>query len=157
MLALSLRDNASGALAGLPDRLQSALAAKADTVAVALQAKVRQKLSGEVLSPKSGALAASIMTTIEETSAGVAVTIAASGEIKYAAIHEFGGVIRAHQIVPDKARALAFVVGGKQVFAARVSLPAITMPQRSYMRSSLAEIADDIRDEFTAAVADAMT
>jgi hypothetical protein len=30
--------------------------------------------------------------------------------------------------VPNKAKALAFDLGGKQVFAARVSLPAATMP-----------------------------
>jgi phage gpG-like protein len=71
--------------------------------------------------------------------------------VKYAAIHEFGAVIPPHEIVPDKAKALAFLVGGKQAFAARVNLPAVTMPERSYMRSSLAEMADDIRDELTKA------
>ena len=45
----------------------------------------------------------------------------------------------------SKAKALAFAIGGKQVFAARVNLPAIAMPERSYMRSSLAEMADEIR------------
>jgi len=58
-----------------------------------------------------------------------------SGDVKYAAIHEFGGTIPPHQIVPDKAKALAFLVGGKQAFAARVQLPAATMPERSYMRA----------------------
>ncbi len=33
-------------------------------------------------------------------------------------------------------------VGGKEVFAARVDLPAVTMPERSYMRSALAEPAN---------------
>ncbi len=47
-------------------------------------------------------------------------------------------------------------VGGKQVFAARVNLPAVTMPERSYLRSSLAEMADAIREELTEAVVDAM-
>ena len=59
-------------------------------------------------------------------------SIATSGDLKYAAIHEYGGTIPPHQIVPDKARALAFAIGGKQVFAARVNLPAVTMPERSY-------------------------
>lgn len=88
--------------------------------------------------------------TIEETSGGVAVRLATSADVKYAAIHEFGGVIPPQQIVPDKAKALAFLVGGKQAFAARVNLPAIAMPERSYMRTSLAEMADDIRDELAA-------
>jgi len=57
--------------------------------------------------------------------------------------------------VPDKARALAFLVGGKQAFAARVQIPAVTMPERSYMRT-LGEMADEIRDELDAAVVEAI-
>jgi hypothetical protein len=56
----------------------------------------------------------------------------------------------------QKAKALAFAIGGKQVFAARVNLPAIAMPERSYMRSSLAEMAGQIAEELTATVTDAM-
>ncbi len=80
------------------------------------------------------------------------ITLAASPDIKYAAIHEYGGVIPPHQIVPDKAKALAFLVGGKQAFAARVNLPVIAMPERSYMRASLAEMADEIREGLSEAV-----
>ena len=57
--------------------------------------------------------------------------------------------------MPDKARALAFLVGGKQAFAARVQIPAVTMPERSYMRT-LGEMADEIRDELDAAVVEAI-
>jgi phage gpG-like protein len=155
MFDLSLNDTASAALAALPEHIRAALAAKAGTLAAELQAKIQQKLSGDVLQMRSGALAGSIGVTIDETSTGVAVRIATSPDVKYAAIHEFGGTIPPHQLVPDKARALAFIVGGKQAFAARVNLPAITMPERSYMRSSLAEIADEIRDEFAAVIFDA--
>ena len=66
------------------------------------------------------------------------------------------GTIPPHEIVPDKARTLAFLVGGKQAFAARVQLLALTMPERSYMRSSLAEMADDIRNQFGDAVTEAV-
>ena len=58
--------------------------------------------------------------------------------------------------MPDKAKALAFLVGGKQIFAARVLMPAVTMLERSYMRSSLAEMADEIRDELTAAATEVL-
>jgi hypothetical protein len=63
---------------------------------------------------------------------------ATSPDIGSAAIREFGGTIPPHWIVPDKGKALALLVGGKQAFAARVTLPAVTMPGRSYMRASLA-------------------
>ncbi len=117
--------------------------------------RFNRNLSGDVLNMKSGALAASIGVTIEESTASVSVQISTSPDVKYAAIHEFGGTIPPHQIVPDKAKALAFLVGGKQAFAARVQLPAVTMPKRSYMRSALAEMADEIREEFNAAIIEA--
>jgi len=156
MFDVSLNDTATAALGAMPERIRAALVAKAGVLAAKLQAKIGQKLSGEVLQMKSGALAGSLGVTIEETSGGVAVRLATSADVKYAAIHEYGGVIPPHQIVPDKAKALAFLVGGKQAFAARVNLPAIAMPERSYMRTSLAEMADDIRDELAATAIEAI-
>jgi phage gpG-like protein len=156
MLALSLRDSASAALAAMPERVRAALSEKANALAAELEAKIQQKLAGTVLNARTGALARSIVTTIEDSTANVSVNIATTGDVKYAAIHEFGGTIPPHEIVPDKAKALAFLVGGKQLFAARVNMPAVTMPERSYLRSSLAEMADQIAEELTAAVTDAM-
>jgi phage gpG-like protein len=156
MFELSLNDTASAALAAMPERIAAGLAAKANVLAAELQAKIQRKLSGDVLNRKSGVLAGSIGVTAEDSSAGISVRIATSADVKYATIHEFGGTIPPHQIVPDKARALAFLVGGKQTFAARVLMPAATMPERSYMRSSLAEMAEEIREELTGAVVEAM-
>jgi len=155
MFQIDLRDDYSASLAGMPDRVRQALSSKANVLAVALEAKIQQKLSGGVLNMRSGALASSIIATVDESSAGVSVRIGTSGDVKYAAIQEFGGTIPPHEIVPDKAKALAFVVGGKQVFAARVNLPAVTMPERSYLRSSLAEMSEEIKEGFSEAVADA--
>jgi phage gpG-like protein len=155
MFQLSLQDGASASLAAMPDRIRDALSSKANALATELQAKIQQKLSGAVLNQKSGALARSIITTVDDSTADVSVSIA-TGDIKYAAIHEYGGMIPPHQVVPDKAKALAFIIGGKQAFAARVNLPAIAMPERSYMRSSLAEMADEISEGLSEAVAEAM-
>ena len=152
MLALSIRDGVSAALAVMPERMRTALVDTANALAAELQARVAQKLAGGVLNPRTGALLRSIAATVEQTSAGVSVSVASDGDVKYAAIHEFGGIIPPHQIVPDKAKALAFLVGGKQAFAARVQMPTVMMPERSYMRSSLADMADEIRDELTGAI-----
>lgn len=156
MLTLSLRDDASAAFADLPERLRVALREKATQLAAELEARIQQKLAGEVLNARSGALARSIITTVEEESSGVSVAVTSNGDVKYAAIHEFGGVIPAHEIVPDKAKALAFVIGGKDVFATRVNLPAVIMPERSYLRSSLGEMAEQIRAGLSAAVREAI-
>ena len=139
----------------MPDRIRDALSSKANALAAELQAKIQQKLSGGVLNQKSGALARSIAATVDDSSADVSVTVA-TGDIPYAAIHEYGGTIPPHEIVPDKAKALAFILAGKQAFAARVNLPAIAMPERSYMRSSLAEMADEIGEELGEVVAGAI-
>jgi phage gpG-like protein len=155
MLELGLVDSCSAALAAMPERIRDALLAKSNALAAALQERIRQKLTGEVLQTRSGALAASIVASIAEEPQGIAVRIA-STDVKYAAIHEFGGTIPPHQIVPNKAKALAFVIGGKQVFATRVQIPAVTMPERSYMRSSLAEMAEAIRDGLSEAVVDGL-
>jgi phage gpG-like protein len=156
MFDLSLDDTVSPALAALPERLRAALAAKSAVLAAELRAKIQQKLSGGVLNTKSGMLAGSIGISIEESSTGIGVCLFTSPDVKYAAIHEFGGTIPPHHIVPDKARVLAFLVGGKQAFAARVNLPAIAMPERSFMRAPLAEMAAEIRDELDAAVVEAI-
>jgi phage gpG-like protein len=149
MLQVELFDSKSGALAAMPERIRAALSAKAGALAAELQAKIQQKLSGD-------ALAGSIGVTIDDSSAGLSVDIVTSADVKYAAIHEFGGTIPPHEILPDKAKALAFFVGGKQTFAARVLMPTVTMPERSYMRSSLAEMTDEVRNELTGAVVEVL-
>jgi phage gpG-like protein len=156
MFQIDLRDDFSASLADMPDRVRQALSSKANVLAVALEAKIQQKLSGGVLNARSGALASSIVATVDESSADVSVRIGTSGDVKYAAIQEFGGTIPPHEIVPDKAKALAFAVGGKQVFATRVNLPAVTLPERSYLRSSLGEMAGEITEELSDAVVEAI-
>jgi phage gpG-like protein len=109
-------------------------------------------LSGQVLNVKTGRLRRSIFNEVTDTSTAVTGKVASSGDVKYAAIHEFGGKTPAHEILPNKAKALAFVMGGKQVFAAVVHHPGSVMPERSYMRSSLHEMEQEIRDGIRAAV-----
>jgi phage gpG-like protein len=156
MLDVGLAGDYAAKLAGMPERVRAALSRKVNGLAAALQDKVRQQLSGAVLNARSGALAQSIVATIDDTSTTVSARVATSSDVKYAAILEYGGTIPPHQIVPDKARALAFAVGGKPVFAARINLPAITMPEHSYMRSSLADMAGIITDELRNTVIEAM-
>src|SRR4029077_15147624 len=93
MFQLNLRDDYSASLSAMPDRVRQALSSKANALAVALEAKIQQKLSGGVLNMRSGALARSIIATVDESSADVSVRIGASGDVKYAAIQEFGGTI----------------------------------------------------------------
>lgn len=137
-------------LEAYPAALVNELAAKAQMLASALSDKVKfEKLAGEVLNARSGALAASIAAEVSADGDEIAATVGSFGDVKYAAIQEYGGKTGAHEILPDKANVLAFVAGGAMRFARRVEHPGSAIPERSYLRSSL----DDMRDEIVATLA----
>jgi phage gpG-like protein len=131
--------------------VQDALLGQADALRGALEARIQQKLSGEVLQIRSGALAASIISSIENDGSDTSVSISSTG-VPYAAIQEFGGKTAAHDIIAVKAKALAFSMGGDQIFAKNVHHPGSTIPARSYLGSSLAEMRDDIESGFKQAI-----
>ncbi|MFZ0495291.1 MAG: hypothetical protein WBE80_07345 [Methylocella sp.] len=135
--------------------VQDALLGQADALRGALEARIQQKLSGEVLQARSGALAASIISSIENDGSDISISISSTG-VPYAAIQEFGGKTAAHDIVAVKAKALAFGMGGSQVFAKSVHHPGSTIPARSYLGSSLAELGDDIESGFKQAILEAL-
>ena len=125
--------------------LGDALAAKAETLALALADTVKlDKLSGQVLAARSGALRDSIEAEVAADGDAVVATIGSVGDLKYAAIQEYGGKTGAHEILPVKGKVLAFVAGGATRFAARVEHPGSTIPERSYLRSTLDEQSDAI-------------
>lgn len=121
-----------------------------------------EKLSGQVLHVRTGNLRASIHTVPVESSGDVITgRVASSGDVKYGAIHEFGGKTPAHLIYPKNAQALAFegsrpnasfVGPGNVVFAKYVNHPGSTMPERSYMRSALGDMKEQIRRELQVAI-----
>jgi phage gpG-like protein len=159
MLNLSL-DGADAVLARLdaaPAAVQAALAAKTRALTDRLQALVQSKLHGEVLNSRTGRLAASIQSEVVDDGGVLVGRVFVSPDVKYAMIQEYGGVTPAHDIVPDKAKALAFLVGGAQVFARIVHHPGSRIPERSYMRSSLADLAGEIASELKAAAVDAVS
>ncbi len=103
----------------------------------------------KLLNSRSGALAASIAAEISGDGEDVAATVGSFGDVKYAAIQEYGGKTGAHEILPSKASVLAFVADGAMHFARRVEHPGSLIPERSYLRSSL----DEMRAEIVAALA----
>ena len=132
-------------LDALPAALASDLALKAQALAEALADKVRnEKLSGQVLNARSGALRDSIAAQITNDGEDIVATVASVGDVKYAAIQEYGGKTAAHEILPSKAGALAFAEGGAMRFARRVEHPGSLIPARSYLRSSVEEMSDEI-------------
>lgn len=92
------------------------------------------KLSGTVLQARSGALRRSIRSEFTDNGKRMVAKVGSHG-IKYAAIHEYGGVIN-H---PGSDKLQVFKSGGKTVFAHGTRPHKIPMPMRSYLRDSLSE------------------
>lgn len=152
MLQLSLEGQAELAdrLGAMPDRLRAALAEKVDALAQNLFAQVvGVNLSGGVLHTRSGALRDTIRMQVSQQDGVIGADIFSDGDVPYAAIQEYGGKTAAHEILPDKARVLAFVLNGRQVFARKIQHPGSQIPERSYLRSALEEQGDDIAQDLT--------
>ena len=94
---------AAARLDDYPAALSAALAAKASELAAALADRVRtDKVSGAVLNARTGALRDSIAADVSADADGVLATVGSFGDVKYAAIQEYGGKTAAHEILPDQ-------------------------------------------------------
>jgi len=154
---VGLKETVAG-LRAMPETVQAAIRRAVERQTLALQEHVqRDKLSGQVLHVVTGALRRSIHSTQSEQGAVFRGEVASSGDVKYGAIHEFGGTTKAHDIYPKNAKALHFFAGGNEIFAKVVHHPGSRMPERSFLRSALGDraqaIEDDIRSSTESAVA----
>lgn len=136
----------------IPARARVRLTSTMHALAIKLRSRILQKLSGEVLNVRTGNLRRSIQYEVTDAAGQINASVFSAGDVKYAAIHEFGGTIDIPEITPVKAKALHFMSGGKDVFAMRARAHTVTMPERSFMRSSLAEQEGAIREALVNAV-----
>jgi phage gpG-like protein len=144
-------------LGAVPAKVRIAAKSSLDAWATELASYIQaDKLSGQVLNRRTGDLRASIHPVSQETASSVSGGAGGGAGLRYARIHEYGGVIPAHQVVARNAKALAFSVNGVMRFAKSVNIPAVTMPERSYMRSSLKEQAPEGIAQLRAAVKEAI-
>jgi phage gpG-like protein len=141
-----------GRLTSLAAPVLQALRAKIEVLTINLQTHiVRDKLHGQVLNQRSGALARSIQRRVEASQMAVFGVVFSAGDVKYAHAHEFGfqGTVTVKQhmrtMVFGKEAALPFSVGP---YSMRMNVP-----ERSFMRSSLA----DQRQSISAGLRDAVT
>lgn len=147
----------SAKLAKMPAAVHAALLVKMHALTLMLQGYIQQsKLSGQVLKVKTGALRRSIFQEVTDRASAVVGRVYSSGDVKYAAIHEFGGQTKAHIIRPRKAEALSFMMGGRRIFASEVHHPGSKMPVRSFMRTGLADKAGIIERELKRTVVGAL-
>ena len=157
MSALEVRglEETSARFDAYPAALQAALGAKATELAATLTDLVKNKLSGAVLNTGSGALRDSIAASVTADADGVLASVGSEGDVKYATIQEYGGKTSAHEILPVKGDVLAFVASDGQHFARRIEHPGSVIPERSYLRSSLEDMKDEILEALADCAADA--
>jgi phage gpG-like protein len=146
-------DRLSQRMAAMPQAIREALAQKRDALAQDVLARAQAKLSGEILSPRSGRLRDSLQASpIGDFGAA----IYSSGDVKYAAAHEFG--FEGNETVSAHAREIRKVFGkaidAKSIFVAEFSRH-IRLPERSYLRSSFDEFEEEILAGFSEAIDEA--
>jgi phage gpG-like protein len=138
-------------LNGMSARVRVALLKAVTGLSFDLMSLVKRKLSGDVLNVRKGKLRDSIFQRVYDDAKGVRATVASAGVV-YARIHEYGGVINIPEIRPVASNVLHFMKSGDDIFAMYARAHTVTMPERSYMRSSLADMKSQIVAEMTAAV-----
>jgi phage gpG-like protein len=139
-------------LHAMSGRVHDRLVLAAARLGAELQRKVQsEKLSGQVLKARTGSLRSSINMLIEETETSVRASVGTN--IVYAKIQEYG-VARSWLIEARRAQALRFTVGGRTIFRKRVTHR--SLPERSFLRSALAEMAPAIEEGLCDALAEAI-
>ena len=133
-----------------------------------LPARVKEdKLSGQVLNVRTGRLRRSINLKMEDGEAGVYASVGTN--VVYARIHEYGGTVhmKARQVTLNRQLNMKtgeFKKGGRFVKAGRANYATdhdvgehdIVMPERSFLRSSLADMRSEILERLQKTVADAV-
>jgi len=144
-------------LSAMPAKIRASVYKTVFSLALQMERYIKQdKLQGQVLNHRSGNLQRSIQSQVIQGDTFVRGRVFSSGDVKYAAIHEYGGRIPAHIIYPKNAEALSFMMNGKRVFAKYVNHPGSQMPERSFMRSTLRDFRGQITEGLAKAVADAV-
>lgn len=119
-----------------------------------LEAQVRQNIQNLFKNPDR--MLESVSSSVETSTDEVSGTVTAAG-LPYLKIQEYGGTVQTPEIVPVTATVLAFMSAHKlqfgglgnpqstsMIFSKKTAAHSTTLPERSFMRRSLAERKADI-------------
>lgn len=143
-----------------PAKIRAAAKSSLDIWATELAGYIKaEKLSGQVLNRRSGALSRSVYPAKAEESADtISAGARAGSDVPYAKLHEYG---MQRNIVVSAYHRMQTMAWGKPMASPREVLvnqhsSYINAPERSYMRSSLREQAPEGINELRAAVREAI-
>lgn len=145
-------DKVVARIASMSDVIRAALRASMQSQLFRLQSQVvTGKLSGDPLRRRTGNLASSINSRLEEGGDGFTGTVGT--KVRYAAVHEYGGTFT----IPAHTRNVTTVFG-RSVAAHSVEVRAhsATYPMRSFLRSTLSDMSSSIRDALAKSVMEAV-
>ncbi len=131
-------------LRALPDAANAGVARAIAKLGIALQSSVQQnKLSGQVLNVRSGALRSSIDVTVEQGGARATATVFT--DLGYGAAQEYGfsGTVNVRASLRLIKEAFGRPIAGKTISVGAYSRH-MDLPERSFLRSALADMAPDV-------------
>lgn len=121
-------------LSSMPQRMRQKLRAVIGDQMIALRLRVQQRI-GTLFVQRSGKLMNSIKADMSETPSSVEASVFSEGVV-YARIHEYGGIIN-H---PGSSKLQAWTDKDGRLIVTHYTKPhEIPIPERSYLRASLAE------------------
>ena len=141
----------------LPDAINSGLLRGITQLGIELQRHVQQdKLSGQVLRSRTGSLRSSIDLEVDHSSGTV--TASVFTDSRYAGAQEYGfaGTVSVRASLRRIREAFGRPIAEKAI-SVRAYDRRMDLPERSFLRSALEDIAPDIRDEVEAALAEAVS
>lgn len=139
-------------LRALPDAANAGVARAVAKLGIALKNNVQQnKLSGQVLKIRSGALKSSIDVAVNQSSGEITATV--FSDLDYAAAQEYGfsGTVDVRASLRLIKEAFGRPIAAKAI-AVGAHSRRMDLPERSFLRSALGDMAPDI----AAAVQDAL-
>ena len=144
-------------LRALPEAVDSGLVRKITQLAIDLRRNAQQeKLSGQVLKSRSGALKSSIDLRVERSAGHI--TASVFTDLRYGAAQEYGfaGTVSVRASLRRIREAFGRPVAEKLI-SVRAHDRRMNLPERSFLRSALEDMTPTIRQEVEAALAEAIS
>ena len=141
----------------MPDAINSGLLRGITQLGIELQRHVQEdKLSGQVLRSRTGSLRSSISLQVDQNGGGV--TASVFTDSRYARVQEYGfaGTVNVRAGLRRIRDAFGRPIAEKTI-SVRAYDRRIDLPERSFLRSALEDMAPVIRDEVRAALAEAVS
>lgn len=142
MITVQIEDSAVRLkLDSMPESIRSGVRTRVGVLAEKLRSHIASdKLRGQVLNRRTGHLGDSLFYKVDDTAEGITGTVSTGKDVHYAAIHEYGAVF-------ERVVTMAW---GRQVKNPRNVT--FHYPERSFMRTGLA----DMREEIVTSLRDAV-